>query len=149
MLLTSGAVELDLLIRDGRICREDGPPARGSVGVRDGRIAVVAARAAGLDAKEVIDAADRLVMPGMIDPHVHIGHGAPHASEFWTEGSSLFTNPFNITGHPALSVPCGFTTERLPVGFQIIGRSYGDDDVLRVAGAYQSVTGWHERRPPV
>ena len=88
MLLPSGAVELDLLIRDGRICSEDAPPARGSVGVREGRIAIVAASAAGLDAKEVIDADDRLVMPGMIDPHVHIGHGAPHASEFWTEGSS-------------------------------------------------------------
>src|SRR5258708_15822035 len=88
MLLTSGAVELDLLVRDGRLGREDGPPARGSLGVRDGRIVVVAASAAGLDAREVIDAENRLVMPGMIDPHVHIGHGAPHASEFWTEGSS-------------------------------------------------------------
>ncbi len=81
-------MNLDLLIRDGLICRDDSPPARGSVGVRDGRIAVVAASAAGLDAEEVIDANGRLVMPGMIDPHVHIGHGAPHASEFWTEGSS-------------------------------------------------------------
>jgi len=81
-------VELDLLIRDGMICRDDSPPARSSLGVRDGRIAVIAASAVGLDATEVIDAGGRLVMPGMIDPHVHIGHGAPHASEFWTEGSS-------------------------------------------------------------
>ena len=88
MLVPSGAVELDLLIRDGRICREDAPPARGRVGVGGGRIAIVAASAAGLDAKEVIDAQDRLVTPGMTDPHVHIGHGAPHAGEFWTEGSS-------------------------------------------------------------
>lgn len=81
-------MELDLLIRDGMICRDDSPPARSSLGVRDGRIAVVAGSASGLDAKEVIDANGCLVMPGMIDPHVHIGHGAPHASEFWTEGSS-------------------------------------------------------------
>jgi dihydropyrimidinase len=81
-------VELDLLIRDGMICRDDAPPVRSSLGVRDGRIAVVAGSASGLDATEVIDANGRLVMPGMIDPHVHIGHGAPHASEFWTEGSS-------------------------------------------------------------
>ena len=73
-------MRLDLLIRDGMICREDAPPAGGSLGVRGGRIAVVAASAAGLDAGEVIDARGRLVMPGMIDPHVHIGHGAPHAS---------------------------------------------------------------------
>jgi dihydropyrimidinase len=81
-------VELDLLIRDGMICGADAPPVRSSLAVRDGRIAVIAARAVGLDATEVIDAGGRLVMPGMIDPHVHIGHGAPHASEFWTEGSS-------------------------------------------------------------
>jgi dihydropyrimidinase len=81
-------VELDLLIRNGRICTEDGPPTEGSVGVRDGRIAVVAGGTDGLRAAEVIDAGGRLVMPGMIDPHVHIGHGAPHASEFWTEGCS-------------------------------------------------------------
>jgi N-acyl-D-aspartate/D-glutamate deacylase len=48
------------------ICRDDSPPARSSLGVRDGRIAVIAARAVGLDAKEVIDAGERLVMPGMI-----------------------------------------------------------------------------------
>jgi dihydroorotase-like cyclic amidohydrolase len=82
-------MKLDLLIRDGTICRDDDtPPARGSIGVVDGRIAVVATTADGLDAREVIDARDRLVMPGMIDPHIHIGHGAPHASEFFTEGCS-------------------------------------------------------------
>lgn len=162
-------MELDLLIRDGMICRDDSPPARSSLGVRDGRIAVIAARAVGLDAKGVIDAGERLVMPGMIDPHVHIGHGAPHASEFWTEGSSavvggvskddawptavagrsLFTNPFNITGHPALSVPCGFTAECLPVGLQVIGRYYREVDALRVAAAYELITPWRARRPEV
>jgi dihydroorotase-like cyclic amidohydrolase len=81
-------VQLDLLIRDGMICRDDSPPWRGSLGVRGGRIAVVAASAADFDAREIVDASGRLVMPGLIDPHVHIGHGAPHASEFWTEGCS-------------------------------------------------------------
>ena len=81
-------MKLDLLVRDGRVCHGDQPPTHGSVGIRDGRIAVVAASADGLDAAEVIAAGGRLVMPGMIDPHIHIGHGAPHASEFWTEGYS-------------------------------------------------------------
>ncbi len=78
-------MDLDLLIKDGLICTEDAPPLSGTVGVREGRIVIVAERAEGLGAREVIDARDRLVMPGMIDPHVHIGHGAPHPSEFWTE----------------------------------------------------------------
>ncbi len=81
-------MNLDLLIRNGLVCTEDAPPTRGSVGVKDGRIAVVAESADGVAAREVIDADGQLVMPGMIDPHIHIGHGSPHAGEFWTEGSS-------------------------------------------------------------
>lgn len=81
-------MNLDLLVRNGLICTEDALPTPGCVGARDGRIAVLAETDTGLAAAEVIDAGGRLVMPGMIDPHVHIGHGAPHASEFWTEGSS-------------------------------------------------------------
>jgi len=64
-------------------------------------------------------------------------------------GRSLFTNPFNVTGHPALSVPCGFTAEHLPVGLQVIGRHYREADLLRVAAGYQAITSWHGRRPEV
>jgi dihydroorotase-like cyclic amidohydrolase len=86
--MTGEVRDLDLLIRNGLICTADFPPTPACIGVRDGLIAVLAAADADLEAAEVIDARGRLVMPGMIDPHVHIGHGAPHASEFWTEGSS-------------------------------------------------------------
>ena len=48
-----------------------------------------------------------------------------------------------------LTVPCGFTRENLPAGLQLIGRHYREEDVLRVAGTYQSATDWHPRRPPV
>jgi aspartyl-tRNA(Asn)/glutamyl-tRNA(Gln) amidotransferase subunit A len=72
--------------------------------------------------------------------------------EAWTiavAGRSLFTNPFNVTGHPALSVPCGFTAESLPIGLQVIGRYYREADVLRVAAAYESITPWRDRRPDI
>jgi Asp-tRNA(Asn)/Glu-tRNA(Gln) amidotransferase A subunit family amidase len=62
-------------------------------------------------------------------------------------GRSVFTNPFNVTGHPALSLPCGFTGEQLPVGLQIVGRYYAEADVLRIGAAYEAVTEWHHRRP--
>jgi aspartyl-tRNA(Asn)/glutamyl-tRNA(Gln) amidotransferase subunit A len=58
-----------------------------------------------------------------------------------------FTRPFNLTGHPAASVPCGFTAEGLPMGLQIIGRPFDEATVLRVADAYQRLTEWHTRRP--
>jgi len=60
-----------------------------------------------------------------------------------------FTRPFNVSGHPAASVPCGFTAEGLPVGLQIIGRPFDEATVLRVADAYQRATDWHTRRPPL
>ena len=60
-----------------------------------------------------------------------------------------FTNPFNLTGLPALSVPCGFTTQGLPIGLQIAGRPHDEATVLRVGHSYQQVTEWHRRRPPL
>jgi aspartyl-tRNA(Asn)/glutamyl-tRNA(Gln) amidotransferase subunit A len=60
-----------------------------------------------------------------------------------------YTRPFNVSGHPAASVPCGFTPDGLPIGMQVIGRSFDEATVLRVADAYQRVTDWHTRRPPL
>lgn len=60
-----------------------------------------------------------------------------------------FTRPFNLSGHPACAVPCGFTVAGLPIGMQIVGRPFDEATVLRVADAYQRVTDWHTRRPPL
>lgn len=60
-----------------------------------------------------------------------------------------YTCPFNLTGQPAVSVPCGFTLDGLPVGLQIVGTAYGEAEILRVASAYEQATGWHDRRPRI
>ncbi len=60
-----------------------------------------------------------------------------------------FGIPFNLTGLPAISVPCGFSTAGLPIGLQIAGKAFDETTVLRVAHAYEVHTDWHERRPPV
>jgi aspartyl-tRNA(Asn)/glutamyl-tRNA(Gln) amidotransferase subunit A len=62
---------------------------------------------------------------------------------------SLGTAPFNVTGHPALSVCCGFTPDQLPIGLQIVGAVFDEGTVLRVADAYEAATEWHRRRPPL
>jgi aspartyl-tRNA(Asn)/glutamyl-tRNA(Gln) amidotransferase subunit A len=59
-----------------------------------------------------------------------------------------FTNPFNFLGVPAISVPCGFTSEGLPIGLQLAGRWWDEENVLRAAYAYEQTTDWHKRRPP-
>jgi aspartyl-tRNA(Asn)/glutamyl-tRNA(Gln) amidotransferase subunit A len=60
-----------------------------------------------------------------------------------------FTRPFNFSGHPACSVPCGATGDGLPLGMQIVGRPFDEVTVLRVADAWQRATDWHTRRPPL
>jgi len=58
-----------------------------------------------------------------------------------------FTRPFNLSGHPACSVACGFTTGGLPIGMQLVGRPFDEATVLRAADAYQRATDWHTRHP--
>jgi aspartyl-tRNA(Asn)/glutamyl-tRNA(Gln) amidotransferase subunit A len=60
-----------------------------------------------------------------------------------------FTNPLNFLGVPAISIPCGFTDEGLPVGLQLAGRWWDEATVLRAAHAYEQATDWHQRRPPL
>ena len=60
-----------------------------------------------------------------------------------------FTFPFSITGQPAITVPCGFTAEGLPVGLQIVGKRFADATVLRAAAAFEAAQPWIARRPPL
>jgi aspartyl-tRNA(Asn)/glutamyl-tRNA(Gln) amidotransferase subunit A len=52
-----------------------------------------------------------------------------------------------LTGMPALSVPCGFGEDDLPVGMQLIGRAYDESTLFRIGHGYQQATAWHEREP--
>ena len=62
---------------------------------------------------------------------------------------SRLTRPFNLTGQPTISVPCGFTSEGMPIGMQLAGRMWEDSTVLRSAHAYERATDWHTRRPAI
>ena len=61
--------------------------------------------------------------------------------------SDIFTIPVNLAGIPALSLPCGFTRQGLPVGLQILARPLGEETIFRVAYAYEQSHDWHNRRP--
>ncbi len=56
-------------------------------------------------------------------------------------------NPFNLTGQPAASVPCGFDSRGLPVGLHVIGRAYEDSLVLRACRAFEQAQPWAAKRP--
>jgi aspartyl-tRNA(Asn)/glutamyl-tRNA(Gln) amidotransferase subunit A len=59
------------------------------------------------------------------------------------------TAPLNYAGVPALTVPCGFDGEKLPIGIQLVGCHWAEGTLFAVAHAYQQVTDWHRRRPPL
>ena len=71
--------------------------------------------------------------------------GRPTTFLSWTP----FTYPFNFTGQPAATVPCGFTREGMPVGLQIVGRWRDDSTVLRLAAAFEQLRPWAQDRPPL
>lgn len=58
-----------------------------------------------------------------------------------------YTFPFNLTGHPAISIPCGLTDTGLPVGFQLVGRWHEDDLLLDIAEAFEQAIGFSARPP--
>jgi amidase len=71
-------------------------------------------------------------------------NGTPMATYIeWMRTCSRIT----VTGHPAISVPAGFTPEGLPVGLQIVGRARDDWGVLQLAHAFELATGYWRRRP--
>nr|WP_286207194.1 amidase [Thermomicrobium sp. CFH 73360] len=77
--------------------------------------------------------------------HPGVIEGYPTTYLSWTP----FTYPFNITGQPAISVPCGFTRDGLPIGLQIVGRWREDLRVLQAAAAFERVRPWTQWRPPM
>src|SRR5262249_43150987 len=63
--------------------------------------------------------------------------------------SDVCTLPVNMAGLPGISLPCGFDAKGLPVGLQLIGRAFDESTLLRAAYAYEQVTAFHRRRPPL
>ncbi len=100
-----------------------------------------AARAAlGIHMRRFNDRYDLLLTPSLAVPAFDAGRNTPSgrdAEEDWMSWTP-FSYPFNMTQHPACSVPCGFTAAGLPVGLQIVGPMYHDDLVLRAAQAYEA-----------
>ena len=74
-------------------------------------------------------------------------HWPEHEWEWinWAE----FSYPFNFTGQPSASIPCGFTQNNLPVGLQIVGPRFNDLQVLQASAAFEEARPWSDRRPPL
>lgn len=64
-------------------------------------------------------------------------------------GRLRYTAPFDLSGHPTLTLPGGMTADGVPVGFQIVARAFDEGAILAAGHAYQQATEWHSRRPPL
>jgi Asp-tRNA(Asn)/Glu-tRNA(Gln) amidotransferase A subunit family amidase len=83
----------------------------------------------------------------------------PGGGSYATEGTDVkvkkgsfahgaaYTAPFNLTGSPTLALPCGFTAAGMPIGLQLVGRSFQEETLIATGHHYQSKTDWHRRRP--
>lgn len=94
---------------------------------------------------------DLLLTPATAIPAFAAGVVAPERPPLeadWTWWTP-FSFPFNLTQQPAMSVPCGFSSDGLPIGLQLVGPMQREDLVLRAAHAYQQATEHHLRRPPL
>ncbi|MBA7689477.1 Glutamyl-tRNA(Gln) amidotransferase subunit A, chloroplastic/mitochondrial [subsurface metagenome] len=58
-----------------------------------------------------------------------------------------FTYPFNMSGHPAASIPCGWSSDGLPIGMQIVGKRFDELTVLQVSKAFEEVAPWQDKKP--
>lgn len=63
--------------------------------------------------------------------------------------SDVYTVSCNLAGIPGLSIPCGFTKSNLPIGLQLLGAPFAEENLLRIARMYEAATDWHTKRPKV
>ena len=76
-----------------------------------------------------------------------IGGEAPYPDPAW--GFVPFTHPINTVGNPAASIPCGFTSDGMPIGLHIVGRTRDEETVISASAAFEQARPWIHHRPPV
>jgi aspartyl-tRNA(Asn)/glutamyl-tRNA(Gln) amidotransferase subunit A len=99
---------------------------------------------------EVFKKYDILITPTTAVPAFELGISAPSTIEgkgVPPIGWQPFTFPFNFTGHPAASIPCGWSSEGTPLGMQIIGKRFQELLVLQVSKAFEDIAPWQDKRP--
>jgi aspartyl-tRNA(Asn)/glutamyl-tRNA(Gln) amidotransferase subunit A len=99
------------------------------------------------DYEHAFETVDVVAMPTSPTPAFRLGEKTSDPLQMYL--ADIFTVSANLTGSPALSIPCGFTGERLPIGFQLTGRMFDEATLLRVGDAYERLTDWRRFAPPL
>jgi aspartyl-tRNA(Asn)/glutamyl-tRNA(Gln) amidotransferase subunit A len=94
----------------------------------------------------IMQSYDVLIMPTSATPPALISEASPNMLVL----APLLTFPWNVTGQPAIAIPCGFSGDtNMPLSMQIVGRPFDEATVFKVADAYQRLTDWHLQVPPI
>jgi aspartyl-tRNA(Asn)/glutamyl-tRNA(Gln) amidotransferase subunit A len=99
------------------------------------------------DYDQAFERVDVVAMPTSPTPAFKLGERVADPLQMYL--ADVFTASANLAGLPAVSVPCGFTTDRLPVGLQLTGRRFDEATLLRVADAYERATDWWKTIPEI
>ena len=98
------------------------------------------------DYETAFAACDLVAMPTTPRPAFRLGEKVDDPLQMYLE--DIFTVSANLSGLPAISVPCGLSSARLPLGLQLTGRAFDESTLLRAADAYERQTDWHRLMPP-
>jgi aspartyl-tRNA(Asn)/glutamyl-tRNA(Gln) amidotransferase subunit A len=99
------------------------------------------------DYDRAFERADVVAMPTSPTPAFKIGERVADPLQMYL--ADVFTVSANLAALPAVSVPCGFTADRLPVGLQLTGRRFDESTMMRIADAYERDTEWPTQAPPI
>ncbi len=103
--------------------------------------------------RAAMQSVDALILPAQPMPAIQVSQmGQKITIEGRTENAGdamlRLTMPFNLAGLPALAFPCGFNSQKLPLGLQAVGKPFEEGLILRIVHAYQQLTDWHRREIP-
>jgi aspartyl-tRNA(Asn)/glutamyl-tRNA(Gln) amidotransferase subunit A len=99
----------------------------------------------GEDFRLAFEQCDALLTPTSPTPAFKIGERTQDPLQMYL--ADIFTIAVNLAGTCGISIPCGFTSGKLPIGLQIIGPKWGEECMFRIAHAYEQATPWHKEKP--
>jgi hypothetical protein len=122
---------------------------RGLSALELGKLQLVRSRLKG-EIEGLLASVDLLLMPvmGVAAPSLAALKAAGRTPQT-TAARLRYTAPFDMSGHPTLTLPGGVTSDGVPVGFQIVGHAFDEAGILAAGHAYQEATDWHLKRPPL
>jgi aspartyl-tRNA(Asn)/glutamyl-tRNA(Gln) amidotransferase subunit A len=88
---------------------------------------------------------DAILAPVTPTPAYRIGEKSDDPLKMYLD--DILTTPVNLAGICGMSIPCGFSSAGMPIGLQILGDSFKEENIFKVGHAYEQTTGWHEQKP--